>query len=138
MHDQRQSGAGASTSPTTWAQTAWRLRNDLVQRHQGAIATRKASTLAKQAIQKGAVPCLSCSPDHSDRTGAATWLLNEIIDQKLSGCLIGTIADEDAINALRKKGVKVGDALRYGNRRQARRLRRQAGARGRQGAYGQR
>ena len=38
-------------------------------------------------------------------------MLAQIIEQKLSGTLIGTIADEDAINALRKKGVKVGDAF---------------------------
>jgi len=87
-------------------QTAWRLRDELVHgtkvyRHKEGVA------LAKQAIQKGAVPYVLA--DHSDRTGAATWLLKEIIDQKLSGCLIGTIADEDAINTLRKKGVKVGD-----------------------------
>ncbi|HWK51916.1 MAG TPA: MlrC C-terminal domain-containing protein, partial [Steroidobacter sp.] len=88
------------------AQTAWRLRDELVHgtkvyRHKEGVA------LAKEAIQKGSVPYVLA--DHSDRTGAATWLLKEIIDQKLSGCLIGTIADEDTINALRKKGVKVGD-----------------------------
>jgi microcystin degradation protein MlrC len=88
------------------AQTAWRLRDELVHgtkvyRHKEGVA------LAKQALQKGSVPYVLA--DHSDRTGAATWLLKEIIDQKLSGCLIGTIADEDAINTLRKKGVKVGD-----------------------------
>ena len=88
------------------AKTAWRLRDELVHgtkvhRHKEGVA------LAKEAIQKGAVPYVLA--DHSDRTGAATWLLKEIIDQKLSGCLVGTIADEVAINALRKKGVKVGD-----------------------------
>jgi microcystin degradation protein MlrC len=88
------------------ARTAWRLRHDLVHgtkvyRHAEGVA------LAKEAMQKGAVPIVLA--DHSDRTGAATWLLQQIIDQKLSDTLIGTIADEDAINELRRKGVKVGD-----------------------------
>lgn len=88
------------------AQTAWRLRDELV--HGTKVYRHKEGvTLAKQALQKGAVPFVLA--DHSDRTGAATFLLKEIIDQKLSGTLIGTIADEDAINTLRKKGVKVGD-----------------------------
>jgi microcystin degradation protein MlrC len=47
--------------------------------------------------------------DHSDRSGAATWLLEQVIAQGLSDVLIGTIADEQAIESLRKKGVKVGD-----------------------------
>jgi microcystin degradation protein MlrC len=88
------------------AQTAWRLRDELVHgtkvhRHKEGVA------LAKQAMQKGAVPIVLA--DHSDRTGAATWLLTQIIDQKMSNTLIGTIADEDAIDTLRKQGVKVGD-----------------------------
>jgi microcystin degradation protein MlrC len=37
--------------------------------------------------------------------------LQQIIEQKLGNTLIGTIADEDAINTQRKKGVKVGDAF---------------------------
>ncbi len=88
------------------AKTAWRLRNELVN---GTKVYRHVESvkLAKDAVAKGAVPYVLA--DHSDRTGAATWLLRQIIEQKLSGCLIGTIADEDAINALRKKGVKVGD-----------------------------
>jgi len=90
------------------AKTAWRLRDELVHgtkvyRHNEAVK------LAKEALQKGAVPFVLA--DHSDRTGAGTWLLQQIIDQKLSNTLIGTIADEEAINTLRKKGVKVGDAF---------------------------
>ncbi len=89
------------------AKTAWRLRNELVNGTKGVSPRRVREACEGGDHQGGAVPCVLA--DHSDRTGAATWLLQQIIDQKLSGCLIGTIADEDAINALRKKGVKVGD-----------------------------
>ncbi len=64
------------------AKTAWRLRNELVN---GTKVYRhvEAVKLAKEAVAKGAVPYVLA--DHSDRTGAATWLLQQIIDQKLSG-----------------------------------------------------
>ena len=88
------------------AGTAWRLRDQLlhgtkVYRHTEGVR------LAKEAMAKSAVPVVLA--DHSDRTGAATWLLAEIVKQNLSNTLIGTIADEQTINTLRKKGVKVGD-----------------------------
>jgi microcystin degradation protein MlrC len=88
--------------------TAWRLREELwnatkVYRHKEGVR------LAKEAIAKGSVPFVLA--DHSDRTGAATWLLQEIMAQDLSDTIIGTICDEQAIDALRKKGVKPGDAF---------------------------
>jgi microcystin degradation protein MlrC len=90
------------------AKTAWRLRDELVH---GTKVYRMAEgvKLAKEAMQKGTVPIVLA--DHSDRTGAGTWLLNQVLSQKLSNTLIGTVADEEAINTLRKKGVKVGDAF---------------------------
>ena len=90
------------------AKTAWRLRDPLVH---GTKVYRMAEgvRLAKEAVTKGASPVVLA--DHSDRTGAATWLLKQVIDQKLSNTLIGTVADEATINALRKKGVKPGDAF---------------------------
>jgi microcystin degradation protein MlrC len=88
------------------AGTAWRMRDDLLY-HTKVYHHAEGVRVAKEAMQKGQGPLVLA--DHSDRTGAATWLLQQIIDQKLSNTLIGTIADEDAINTLRKKGVKVGD-----------------------------
>jgi microcystin degradation protein MlrC len=88
------------------AVTAWRLRDELVH---GTKVYHMAEgvRLAKEAMAKGATPIVLA--DHSDRTGAATWLLQQVIEQKLSDTLICTVADEDCINTLRKKGVKVGD-----------------------------
>lgn len=88
------------------AETAWRMREELVsgtkvyQHDQGV-------TLAKQAIAEGKTPVVLA--DHSDRSGAATWLLDEVIKQDLSDTLIITVADKKTIDELRAKGVKAGD-----------------------------
>jgi microcystin degradation protein MlrC len=91
------------------ANTAWRLRKELVFGTK-VHSIREGVTLAKQALAtQGRYPVVLA--DHSDRTGAATWLLEQVIAQGLSDTLIGTVADDQAIEALRKKGVKVGDAF---------------------------
>jgi microcystin degradation protein MlrC len=88
------------------ALTAWRLREELV--HGTKVYSMKdAVELAKDALAKKQVPIVFA--DHSDRTGAATWLLEEIIAQGMSNTLIASIADNDVIEVLRKKGVKPGD-----------------------------
>nr|WP_245585156.1 M81 family metallopeptidase [Solimonas flava] len=88
------------------ANTAWRLRDELV--HGTKVYSMKdAVKLAKDALAKKQAPIVFA--DHSDRSGAATWLLEQIVAQKMSNTLIGTIADEQAIETLRKKGVKPGD-----------------------------
>jgi microcystin degradation protein MlrC len=86
------------------AGTAWRLRDEFLH-HTKVVQHAEGVRLAKDMMKEGKLVLA----DHSDRTGAATWLLQQIVDQKLSNTLIATIADEDAITALRKKGVKVGD-----------------------------
>jgi microcystin degradation protein MlrC len=88
------------------AQAAWRQREAL-------LTLTKVHTipdgvaLAKQAVERGDVPVVLA--DHSDRSGSATWLLKEIVDQDLSDVLIATIADAKASDALKAKGVKAGD-----------------------------
>ena len=90
------------------ANTAWRLRDELVH---GTTVYSMAEGVqkAKAAVKEAQVPIVFA--DHSDRTGAATWLLRQVIEQKMGHTLFGTIADEDAIEALRKQGVKPGDAF---------------------------
>ena len=86
---------------------AWRRREDL-------LGSTKVHTipdgvrLAKEAIERGETPVVLA--DHSDRSGSATWLLKEIIEQDLSGVLIATIADAKVSDALKAAGgVKAGD-----------------------------
>jgi microcystin degradation protein MlrC len=47
--------------------------------------------------------------DHSDRSGSATWILQQVIAQDLSDVLLATIADRTAAEAVRAKGLKGGD-----------------------------
>jgi microcystin degradation protein MlrC len=63
--------------------------------------------LAKEAVARGATPVVLA--DHSDRSGYATWILEQVIEQGLSDVLIATVADAKAIDALMAKGVKPGD-----------------------------
>jgi len=89
------------------ANTAWRLRKELVYGTK-VYSIKEGVALARQAIAtKGRYPVVLA--DHSDRTGAATFVLEQVLAQGLSDTLIGTVADEQTIEALRRKGVKVGD-----------------------------
>ena len=88
------------------ASAAWRQREAL-------LGSTKVHTipegieLAKQAVARGAVPVVLA--DHSDRSGYATWILKEVVEQDLSEVLIATLADAKAIDTLKAKGVKAGD-----------------------------
>jgi len=95
------------------ANTVWRLRKELIFGNQYYFTEihkmKEGAALAKQAIAAGKFPVVLA--DYSDRTGAATFVLEQVIAQGLSDVLIGTIADEAVIETLRKKGVRVGDAF---------------------------
>ena len=88
------------------AAAAWRQRKALI----GSTKVHtipEGVTLAKQAMARDATPVVLA--DHSDRSGSATWILKEVIEQDLSDVLIATIADAKAIDALKATGVKAGD-----------------------------
>jgi microcystin degradation protein MlrC len=90
------------------AMTAWRRREELcsgtpILTHAEAVAQ------ARTALAADRWPVVLA--DHSDRTGYATWLLDQIVRQDLSHTLIGTIADKPLIEKLRARGVKPGDAF---------------------------
>lgn len=63
--------------------------------------------LARQAVAAGATPVVLA--DHSDRSGAATWVLHEVLAQGLSRTLVATIADKAAFEAL--QGMAPGAAV---------------------------
>src|SRR5262249_24020678 len=46
---------------------------------------------------------------HSDRSGSATWILEQVVAQDLSDVLLATIADRAAVEAVRAKGLQAGD-----------------------------
>jgi microcystin degradation protein MlrC len=84
-------------------------------RREGLLGSTKVHTipegvkLARDAIARGAIPVVLA--DHSDRSGSATWLLREIVEQDLADVLIATVADAGASNELKASGVKPGDAF---------------------------
>jgi microcystin degradation protein MlrC len=90
------------------AETAWRQRQALLTSTKvHAIADGVA--LAKQAVARGETPVVLA--DYSDRSGYATWLLQEIVAQDLSDTLIATIADAKATSKLKAQGAKAGDVF---------------------------
>ena len=88
------------------ANFAWRQRDKLL--HSTKVHTiPEGVALARQAVAQGDTPVVLA--DHSDRSGYATWLLQEIVEQGLSNTLIATVADAAAVKAL--NGAKAGDAF---------------------------
>ncbi len=85
---------------------AWRRRKDLLNTAK-VHAIPHGVTLAKEALARGDWPVVLA--DHSDRSGSATWILQQVIAQDLSDTMIGTIADRAAVAAVKAKGLKAGD-----------------------------
>jgi microcystin degradation protein MlrC len=86
--------------------TAWRLKDDLLNTTKIYLA-EPAVTEAKKALVDGKFPVVLA--DYSDRSGAATWILDQVIKQDLSDTIFVTIADKKVTDALRQKGVRPGD-----------------------------
>ena len=81
----------------------WRAREALLKSTKiHSIAAGVA--LAKQATAGGATPVVLA--DHSDRSGAATWLLREIVVQGLSNTLIATLTDAEVTANLKAGGAR--------------------------------
>jgi microcystin degradation protein MlrC len=86
---------------------AWRRRKDLLNTAK-VHPIPEGVKLAKEALARGDWPVVLA--DHSDRSGSATWILQQVIAQDLSDVMIATIADRKAVAAVKAKGLKVGDA----------------------------
>lgn len=64
---------------------------------------------AKMAIRDNQTPVVL--GDYSDRPGDATWILKELIDEKVEGVLYGTLRDERVLEKLEQENTKVGDSF---------------------------
>jgi microcystin degradation protein MlrC len=64
---------------------------------------------ANQAVAEGQAPVVLA--DYSDRSGYATWLLQEILAQGLRRTLVATIASAGVVETLLSGGAKPGDAF---------------------------
>jgi microcystin degradation protein MlrC len=89
-------------------EAAWRQREALLSSTK-VHAIPEGVALAKQAVAHGKTPVVLA--DYSDRSGYATWLLQEIIAQDLSDTLVPTIADAKATAKLKAEGAKAGDSF---------------------------
>ncbi|HYD05434.1 MAG TPA: MlrC C-terminal domain-containing protein, partial [Reyranella sp.] len=88
------------------ASWAWRRRKELL--NTAKVHPIPAGVkLAKEAAARGDWPVVLA--DHSDRSGSATWILQQVIAQDLEGVLLATIADRKAIEAVQAKRLKAGD-----------------------------
>jgi microcystin degradation protein MlrC len=98
----------ADTIAKDMARFAWRQRDALL--HAAKVYTvAEGVATARQAIGNGETPVVLA--DHSDRSGYATWLLQEVIAQHLSRVLIATVADQKVTARLKANDVKPGDAF---------------------------
>lgn len=84
----------------------WRRREALVKSVE-IHAMKEGVALARDAVASGKWPVVLV--DYSDRSGYATWLLQEILDQKLERTLIATVASPDIIRTVLAAGGKAGD-----------------------------
>jgi microcystin degradation protein MlrC len=83
----------------------WRVREELF--GEELAQPDVAATRATAAFAAGATPIVFA--DYSDRSGDATHILREIVDQKFSGVLVATIRDEGVLASLEQNTAKVGD-----------------------------
>lgn len=83
----------------------WRVREDLFGEEfpQPDIAVSRAA----EAFAAGATPIVLA--DYSDRSGDATHILREVVNQGLSGVLIATVRDEGVLGELQRQNAKAGD-----------------------------
>jgi microcystin degradation protein MlrC len=95
--------AKAADDVAAWA---WRRRKELLNTA-NVHPIAEGVTLAKQAVARGDWPVVLA--DHSDRSGSATWILQQVIEQDLDSVLLATIADRKAVMAVKDKGLKTGD-----------------------------
>ena len=85
---------------------AWRRRGALLNSTE-VHSIAAGVTLAKAAVAAGRTPVVLA--DHSDRSGAATWLLREIMAQDLSDTLVATVADAACVQAALAAGAAPGN-----------------------------
>lgn len=82
----------------------WRVREKLFDEELMQPDAAVSRTIA--AFDGGETPVVLA--DYSDRTGDATFILRQIVDQRLSNVLYATLRDEHAIEALRNSGASEG------------------------------
>lgn len=89
------------------ANYAWRVRENFAQG--GFPLPPESVARAKEALKNRDIPVVLA--DYSDRPGDATWILQEIVDQDLSGVYYAALRDEHALENLKSENATVGDSF---------------------------
>ncbi|AWQ05983.1 PF07364 family protein [Bordetella bronchiseptica MBORD675] len=90
------------------AQAAWRARHDLLNAARIEPIERGVAS-ARQETANGNAPVVLA--DYSDRSGAATWTLQELVRTGARRTLIATVADYELASRLKQRGARAGDAF---------------------------
>ena len=88
------------------AEWAWRNRDALLNSTR-IYTIPEGVTEGKAAVAKGATPVVLA--DFSDRSGAATWVLQEVIRQGMTQTIVASVADAETVARLVASGAKPGD-----------------------------
>lgn len=83
----------------------WRVREGLF--GDELMAPNAAVTRALADFDAGETPIVLA--DYSDRSGDATFILEQVVEQQMSNVLYATLRDEHAIEALLEGGAEPGD-----------------------------
>lgn len=90
------------------AEWTWRKREALLNTTR-IVDMKEGVRQAAEAVAAGQSPVVL--GDYSDRSGAATWLLTEILAQNAKRTLVATLSSASAYEALEKAGARAGDAF---------------------------
>ncbi len=83
----------------------WQVREDLF--GEEFAQPEVAASRAAEAFAAGATPIVLA--DYSDRSGDATHILRQVVDQGLSGVLIATVRDERVLAELNQRNAQAGE-----------------------------
>jgi microcystin degradation protein MlrC len=87
------------------AEFIWRVRDDFA--HGDFPLPGEAVARAREALSQGRGPVVL--GDYSDRPGDATWILREIVEQRMGGVLYAALRDEGVLAALDSADASPGD-----------------------------
>lgn len=85
----------------------WRVRKEFA--GQTFPKPKEAVQSARQDLSADETPIVLA--DYSDRSGDATWILRQLVDQGVDNFLYGTLRDERAIKKLEERGAEPGDSF---------------------------
>lgn len=89
------------------AEFIWRVREDWA--HGEYPEPEEAVETTREAIANGETPVVLA--DYWDRPGDATWTLQELIDQNVSGVLYSALTDEPALERIWEEDMQPGDSF---------------------------